>query len=279
VTSPEAVQAMVARAVDEMGQIDVVVNNAFRSYSFDPEQRKIFDELAWSDYQSQFDAAVGAAYHVCKAVLPHFRRRAQGNIVNIVTNLVEHPLVPYHDYTTAKSALVGFSRNLASELGPLGVRVNCVAPGLLIPDVVIYTTLAYFASGTDASTRWSASPRAQAPARARAVGPARSGGIGRQSVPGAASCATPTPSPILLTRTCGRSDVCRTSIATGARRHPVLPTSPSRTHLVVSHGPGALRELAGARGRVRRDGTAGLCRASVSPLSVPDPGSIALIRE
>jgi 3-oxoacyl-[acyl-carrier protein] reductase len=42
-------------------------------------------------------------------------------------------VVPYHDYTTAKSALVGFSRNLAAELGPLGVRVNCVAPGLVYP--------------------------------------------------------------------------------------------------------------------------------------------------
>jgi 3-oxoacyl-[acyl-carrier protein] reductase len=41
--------------------------------------------------------------------------------------------VPYHDYTTAKSALEGMSRNLAQEVGPLGVRVNCVAPGLVYP--------------------------------------------------------------------------------------------------------------------------------------------------
>lgn len=41
--------------------------------------------------------------------------------------------MPYHDYSTAKSALVGFSRNLAAELGPQGVRVNCVAPGLVYP--------------------------------------------------------------------------------------------------------------------------------------------------
>ncbi|HXD40678.1 MAG TPA: SDR family oxidoreductase [Ramlibacter sp.] len=152
VTSPGAVQEMVARTVDEMGHIDVVVNNAFRSYSFDPEQRKMFGELAWADYQAQFDGAVGAAYHVCKAVLPHFRRRAQGNIVNIVTNLVEHPLVPYHDYTTAKSALVGFSRNLASELGPLGIRVNCVAPGLVYPTQGSGATRAQFRESIMAAT-------------------------------------------------------------------------------------------------------------------------------
>ena len=43
------------------------------------------------------------------------------------------PTIPYHEYTTAKSALIGFSRNLAMELGPLGIRVNCVAPGLVYP--------------------------------------------------------------------------------------------------------------------------------------------------
>jgi 3-oxoacyl-[acyl-carrier protein] reductase len=51
----------------------------------------------------------------------------------MVSDLVDRPSVPYHDYATAKSALVGFSRQLAAELGPLGIRVNCVAPGLVWP--------------------------------------------------------------------------------------------------------------------------------------------------
>lgn len=133
VGSRPAVQAMVDAIVGEAGAIDIVVNNAFRPYAFDPERRSHFDVLEWSDYQAQFDGAVGAAFNVCSAVLPQMRRRARGSIVNIVSNLVEHPVVPYHDYTTAKSALVAFSRNLASELGPVGIRVNCVAPGLVYP--------------------------------------------------------------------------------------------------------------------------------------------------
>jgi len=152
VTSPAAVAALVEEAVAEMGRIDVLVNNAFRAYSFDPERRQRFGELAWADYQSQFDGAVGAAYHVCQAVLPHFRQRAQGSIVNIASDLVEHPLVPYHDYTTAKAALVGFSRNLASELGPLGVRVNCVAPGLVYPTEGSAATRAQFRESIIAAT-------------------------------------------------------------------------------------------------------------------------------
>ncbi|GAB3647552.1 SDR family oxidoreductase [Ramlibacter alkalitolerans] len=133
VTVPEEAARLVERVVEEAGRIDVLVNNAFRSYTFDPQQRKTFSDLAWSDYQAQFEGSVGAAFHLCRAVLPQFRRRAQGSIVNLVSDLVADPVVPYHDYTTAKSALVGFSRNLASELGPLGVRVNCVAPGLVYP--------------------------------------------------------------------------------------------------------------------------------------------------
>lgn len=129
----QAVQAMVARILDETGRIDVLVNNAFRPYAFDPQQRTCFAELQWQDYQAQFDGSVGAAFNVCKAVAPHLQQRALGSIVNIVSDLVERPVVPYHDYTTAKSALVGFSRNLAVELGPFGIRVNCVAPGLVHP--------------------------------------------------------------------------------------------------------------------------------------------------
>lgn len=133
VGSAEAVQVMIENIVEEAGRLDVVVNNALRPYAFDPRRRTTFDDLNWQDYRSQFDGAVGAAFNVCRAALPHFKQRAQGCIVNISTNLVEHPVVPYHDYTTAKASLVAFSRNLASELGPFGIRVNCVAPGLVYP--------------------------------------------------------------------------------------------------------------------------------------------------
>jgi 3-oxoacyl-[acyl-carrier protein] reductase len=152
VTQPAEVARMVDAVITEAGRIDVLVNNAFRSYAFDPEQRQAFADLEWADYEAQFAGSVGAAYHVCKAVLPHFRQRAQGSIVNLVSNLVEHPVVPYHDYTTAKSALVGFSRNLASELGPLGVRVNCVAPGLVYPTEGSGGTRAQFRDALMAAT-------------------------------------------------------------------------------------------------------------------------------
>jgi 3-oxoacyl-[acyl-carrier protein] reductase len=152
VRSPKAVAQLVATTIEDLGRIDVLVNNAFSPYAFDPMQRKRFPELAWADYQGQFDGAVGAAFNLCQAVLPHFRQRARGAIVNIVSDLVENPLVPYHDYTTAKAALIGFSRNLASELGPLGVRVNCVAPGLVHPTQGSTSSRAGFRDGIAAAT-------------------------------------------------------------------------------------------------------------------------------
>ena len=133
VGNESAVKEMVDGIVREAGGIDIVVNNAFKPYTFDPERRAHFEDLNWSDYQSQFDGAVGATFNVCRAVLPQMRQRARGSIVNIASNLVEHPVVPYHDYTTAKASLIAFSRNLASEVGPMGIRVNCVAPGLVYP--------------------------------------------------------------------------------------------------------------------------------------------------
>ena len=131
---------LVEQAVETFGKVDVLVNNAFRHYRFDPERRKLYWELEWADYQSQFEGAVKSAHALTQAVLPAMLNRAEGAIVNIATDLVARPNVPYHDYTTAKAALIGFSRNLAAELGPMGIRVNTVAPGLVYPTSASITT-------------------------------------------------------------------------------------------------------------------------------------------
>ena len=133
VTDDEAVSAMVRQALDELGKIDILVNNAFAPYVFDPEDRKRFWDLTWREYQTQIDGAVKSTHALCQAVLPAFRKRTRGAIVNVATDLIARPTIAYHDYSTAKSALVGFTRNLAAELGPLGIRANCVAPGLVYP--------------------------------------------------------------------------------------------------------------------------------------------------
>jgi 3-oxoacyl-[acyl-carrier protein] reductase len=133
VTSESDINRMVEQILMEVGKIDIVINNAFKSYKFDPEQRKMVWDLKWEDYQAQIDGAVRSAHYMCQAVLPIMKKQSQGSIVNIISNLVERTLVPYHEYNTAKTALMGYSRNLAAELGSFGIRVNCVAPGLVYP--------------------------------------------------------------------------------------------------------------------------------------------------
>jgi 3-oxoacyl-[acyl-carrier protein] reductase len=133
VLNQSAVEEMVLQAIREVGRIDVLVNNAFIPYRFDPENRKRFWETPWKDYQSQFEGSVGGTYNVCQSVIVHMRQRAKGSIINLASDLVYRPSIAYNDYTTAKSALVGFSKNLATDLGPYGIRVNCVAPGLVAP--------------------------------------------------------------------------------------------------------------------------------------------------
>jgi 3-oxoacyl-[acyl-carrier protein] reductase len=140
VTSAEAVSAMATRIAEEVGRLDVVVNNAFAPYRFDPDNRARFWETPWEAYEQQFEGAVKAAYTISRAMLPLLQRRSGAAIVNLASDLVTRPSIPYHDYTTAKAALMGFSRNLAAELGPLGIRVNCVAPGLVYPTQASATT-------------------------------------------------------------------------------------------------------------------------------------------
>ncbi len=133
VTDGAAVAGLAAAVLSDFGKVDVLVNNAFRAYRFDPERRPLFWDLEWADYRAQFDGALLGTHGLVKALLPAMRARARGAIVNVASDLVARPTIPYHDYTTAKAALVGFSRNLAMELGPFGIRVNCVAPGLVYP--------------------------------------------------------------------------------------------------------------------------------------------------
>ncbi|WEG14643.1 SDR family oxidoreductase [Pullulanibacillus sp. KACC 23026] len=133
VQKPNEAQEMVERIADELGSIDVLVNNALPHYTFNPKTRQMAWEVKWSNYQSQFDGNVQGAFNMCQAVVPFMKNQGKGRIINMVTNLIDFPIIPYHDYTTAKAALVGFTRNLAKDLGAFNITVNAVAPGLTYP--------------------------------------------------------------------------------------------------------------------------------------------------
>jgi len=132
VRDADAVQAMVDAAAEQFGSpVTTVVSNALIDFRFDPATKPAADTVTWADYQAQLEGSVQGALHLLQACLPSMRDKEYGRFIAIGSNLVQNPVVPYHDYTTGKAALLGFVRNMAAELGPDGITVNMVSGGLL----------------------------------------------------------------------------------------------------------------------------------------------------
>lgn len=131
VTDREAVLEMVAMAEDVFGApVTTVVNNAL-DYSFNGDGRSLLTDIDWSEMEDQFATVVRGALNVIQATAPGMAGAGFGRVVNIGTNLFQNPVVPYHDYTAAKAALLSLTRTAAADLGPQGITVNMVSGGLL----------------------------------------------------------------------------------------------------------------------------------------------------
>lgn len=127
----EAVKDMFRVAEEHFGQpVNIVVNNALADMSFDGRPRKIAD-VDWDDFEQQIRVTVRGTLNTTKAALPGFRKAHEGRIINIGTNLVQNPVVPYQSYTTAKGGMLALTHTMAAELGPENVTCNLVAGGLL----------------------------------------------------------------------------------------------------------------------------------------------------
>ncbi|GKT00644.1 3-oxoacyl-ACP reductase [Acidovorax sp. SUPP3434] len=132
VTDAAAVQRLIAQAQERTGRpISAVVNNALAQFRFDGDARPQIGDIAWERFQQQIDGAVKGALNTLQAALPAMRAQGFGRIVNVGTNLFQNPVVPYHDYTAAKAALLSLTRTAANDLGPHGITVNMVSGGLL----------------------------------------------------------------------------------------------------------------------------------------------------
>ena len=132
VTDRARVDAMLAAAQAHFGApVTVLVNNALPEFSFNGDARATADAIDYAAFQQQLTGILGGALNTVQAALPGMRAAGGGSVINVGTNLFQHPVVPYHDYTAAKAALLSLTRTLAADLGPDGVRVNMVSGGLL----------------------------------------------------------------------------------------------------------------------------------------------------
>jgi 3-oxoacyl-[acyl-carrier protein] reductase len=110
----------------KFGAVDVLVNCSAVSI---PAIN--FQNLDWEDFQKQIDFCVKSAFLIIQEALPHMIEKGYGRIVNIGSLATEKPNSDWAHYITAKSALIGFSKSLAFELAPKGLRINMVTPGLI----------------------------------------------------------------------------------------------------------------------------------------------------
>ena len=132
VTDASQVRAMFETAHARFGQpVSTVVNNALADFSFNGDARAHAEQIAWQAFSAQFEGSVRGALNTSQAATPAMRANGFGRIINIGTNLFQNPVVPYHDYTAAKAALLSLTRTMAADLGPAGITVNMLSGGLL----------------------------------------------------------------------------------------------------------------------------------------------------
>lgn len=123
-------QAMVERAIDLWGQLNILVNNA-RNRKEPDGSALTLTESAWT---YAIDVMVKALFLGAKYAVPHMQQAGQGSIINIssVHGLLMAPNSLAYD--TAKSAVIGLTRQMAIDFGPLGIRVNAICPGHIVTE-------------------------------------------------------------------------------------------------------------------------------------------------
>jgi 3-oxoacyl-[acyl-carrier protein] reductase len=125
VRDEEQVQRLVSKTTDQFGRIDILINNVGWSV---PGPLSKMGTSAWRE---DFTLNVDTAFFCTKAVGAHMRAQKSGSIVNTSSVAGESGVMGFAGYSAAKAALQMFTRVAAAEWGPHGIRVNCVAPGMI----------------------------------------------------------------------------------------------------------------------------------------------------
>ena len=129
VASVKEMETLVQAVLDRWGQIDLLVNNAGIA------QQKLFTDVTEEEWDRIFAVNVKGLYTCCRAVVPHLGRRHAGSIINVSSIWGEVGASCEVPYSASKAAVIGFTKALAKELGPSGIRVNCVSPGVIATEM------------------------------------------------------------------------------------------------------------------------------------------------
>ncbi len=125
VSRREEVDAMFAQIERLYGGVDILINNAGVA------QQKLFTDITAEDWAAMIGVNLTGVFHCTQAALPYMIRQKRGSIVNVSSIWGLCGASCEVHYSAAKAGVIGLTKALAKEVGPSGIRVNCVAPGVV----------------------------------------------------------------------------------------------------------------------------------------------------
>jgi len=136
VSDEEAVESAFRETLDRFGRIDVLVNNVGQ---FADIERRAFWEIPTEEWDRLMAVNVRSVFLCSRAAAEPMRQANSGRIVNLASNVVTFGMANLMHYVASKAAVIGMTRSMARELGPFGIAVNAVAPGLVTTEITVRT--------------------------------------------------------------------------------------------------------------------------------------------
>lgn len=132
VTDKASCDAAVAATLQALGRIDILVNNAGITQPVSTLQ------ITGADYDRILDVSLRGTLYMSQAVLPSMQQQHSGSIVCISSVSAQRGggILGGPHYSAAKAGVLGLARAMAREFGPQGIRINCIAPGLIGTDII-----------------------------------------------------------------------------------------------------------------------------------------------
>ena len=130
VSDQQSVMNMVEYATQVFGQVDIVINNAGISST------GLLQDLSLDEWNYLMAVNLTGTYNLCKAVLPQMIARKTGKIINISSVWGITGASMEVAYSASKAGIIGLTKALAKEVGPSNIQVNCIAPGIVMTDMI-----------------------------------------------------------------------------------------------------------------------------------------------